>query len=105
MSGTTPEDVAKMSLRIHATVSDSLINTVTVKGLKVLEYQQGMENWDIPYFEGNITPHRMGFGLLQTTIAQRILSELREIVNITLNALSVEQEALLTHGSMQTKTS
>lgn len=52
MIGTTPEDVSKMSLRIHATVSDSLINTVTVKGLKVLEYQEGMENWDIPYFEG-----------------------------------------------------
>ena len=52
MIGTTLEDVSKMSLRIHTTVSDSLINTVTVKGLKVLEYQEGMENWDIPYFEG-----------------------------------------------------
>ena len=52
MIGTTPEDTSNVALRVHATVSDSLINTVTVKGLKVLEYQQGMENWDIPYFEG-----------------------------------------------------
>ena len=30
-----------------------LPNTVTtVKGLNIIEYQEGMENWDIPYFEG-----------------------------------------------------
>ena len=52
MIGTTPEDTSNMALRVHATVGNSLINTITIKGLKVLEYQQGMENWDIPFFEG-----------------------------------------------------
>ena len=27
-------------------------NTLTVDNIMVLEYQEGMENWDIPYFEG-----------------------------------------------------
>ena len=39
-------------LRIHATQGVAISNTTTIKGLKVFEYQQGMENWDIPYFEG-----------------------------------------------------
>lgn len=27
-------------------------NTITVNNLMIIEYQEGMENWDIPYFEG-----------------------------------------------------
>ena len=27
-------------------------NTLTVNSIMIIEYQQGMENWDIPYFEG-----------------------------------------------------
>ncbi len=52
MIGTTPEDTTNMSLRIHATQADALVNKITITGLKVLEYQDGMENWDIPFFEG-----------------------------------------------------
>lgn len=40
-------------LRVHATTHTGEQGaTTTVKGLKVIEYQDGMENWDIPYFEG-----------------------------------------------------
>lgn len=46
-------DIDTVVVRVHATTYDSLTNMQTiVKGLKVLEYQQGMENWNIPYFEG-----------------------------------------------------
>lgn len=42
----------KTVVRIHATTfTGEQGATTTVKGLKVIEYQQGMENWDIPYFE------------------------------------------------------
>lgn len=27
-------------------------NTITLNNLMIIEYQEGMENWDIPYFEG-----------------------------------------------------
>ena len=51
---TTPDYIINLeiSLRIHATLDDAMVNTIIIKGLKVLEYQDGMENWDIPYFEG-----------------------------------------------------
>ena len=43
----------KISVRLHATTfTGEQGATTTVKGLKVLEYQEGIENWDIPYFEG-----------------------------------------------------
>ena len=50
---TSPINLSKTTVRIHAT-TDVAENgaTTTVKGLKVIEYQEGMENWDIPYFEG-----------------------------------------------------
>lgn len=39
--------------RIHATTTLIEKGAVTaVKGSKVFEYKEGMENWDIPYFEG-----------------------------------------------------
>lgn len=45
--------IDRVSIRIHsATFTGEQGATTTVKGLKVLEYQEGMENWDIPYFEG-----------------------------------------------------
>ena len=45
--------IERVTIRIHATTfSGEQGATTTVKGLKVLEYQEGMENWDIPYFEG-----------------------------------------------------
>ena len=44
------EDVA---IRVHATTFTGEQGAKTVvKGLKVIEYQNGMESWDIPYFEG-----------------------------------------------------
>ena len=48
-------DVSDIGLRIHATLQEGTGGagkTTTVKGLKIIEYQDGMENWDIPYFEG-----------------------------------------------------
>ena len=47
-------DLSKSAyFRIHATTfTGKQGSTTTIKGIKVLEYQQGMENWDIPYFEG-----------------------------------------------------
>ena len=45
--------VSEVSVRIHAsTFTGQQGATTTIKGLKVIEYQDGMENWDIPYFEG-----------------------------------------------------
>lgn len=45
--------IENVSIRIHsATYTGEQGATTIVKGLKVLEYQDGMENWDIPYFEG-----------------------------------------------------
>ena len=54
---TIPSDVdaSDIGIRIHATLEEGtggVGKTITVKGLKIIEYQQGMENWDIPYFEG-----------------------------------------------------
>ena len=54
---TIPSDVdaSDIGIRIHATLEEGtggVGKTTTVKGLMILEYQEGMENWDIPYFEG-----------------------------------------------------
>ena len=49
---TTPSDASDVILRVHATQGTAMINKTTIKGLKVLEYVGGMENMDIPYFEG-----------------------------------------------------
>lgn len=49
---TADYDLSAVSIRIHATLTTTGIGTTTVKGVRVLEYQEGMENWDIPYFEG-----------------------------------------------------
>ena len=39
-------------VRIHVTLDSASISTTIVDGIRVFEYQDGMENWDIPYFEG-----------------------------------------------------
>ena len=54
---TIPSDVdaSDIGIRIHTTLEEGtggVGKTTTVKGLMILEYQEGMENWDIPYFEG-----------------------------------------------------
>ena len=49
---TADKDLSLITLRIHATLGSANSATTVVNGLRVLEYQQGMENWDIPYFEG-----------------------------------------------------
>ena len=38
--------------RFHTSAGTAIENTLTVSNFIVLEYQEGMENWDIPYFEG-----------------------------------------------------
>ena len=38
--------------RFHTSVGTAIENTLTVSNFIVLEYQEGMENWDIPYFTG-----------------------------------------------------
>ena len=38
--------------RFHTSLSTAIENTLTVSNFIVLEYQEGMENWDIPYFTG-----------------------------------------------------
>ena len=48
-------DASDIGIRIHATLDEGtggIGKTTTVKGLMIIEYQEGMENWDIPYFEG-----------------------------------------------------
>lgn len=47
-------DVSRIiRFRVHATTWEGELGaTTTIKGAKVLEYQEGMENLDIPYFEG-----------------------------------------------------
>lgn len=47
-------DLTKVGIQINATTwaTGETGNTTTVTGLKVFEYQEGMENWDIPYIEG-----------------------------------------------------
>lgn len=47
-------DLTKVGIQINATTwaTGETGNTTTVTGLKVFEYQDGMENWDIPYIEG-----------------------------------------------------
>ena len=42
----------KIAIQANTWATEEANNTTIVKGLKVLEYQEGMENWDIPYFEG-----------------------------------------------------
>lgn len=50
---TSPINLSKVTVRIHATTDVAETGaTTTIKGLKIMEYQEGMENWDIPYFEG-----------------------------------------------------
>lgn len=50
---TSPINLSKTTVRIHATTDVAEKGAITtIKGLKVIEYQEGMENWDIPYFEG-----------------------------------------------------
>ena len=43
-----------LNIRIHLTneTTSETQYTLAVKNMKVMEYQEGMENWDIPYFEG-----------------------------------------------------
>lgn len=43
---------SKILLRIHACIGTAIDNTVIADEIMILEYQDGMENWDIPYFEG-----------------------------------------------------
>lgn len=38
--------------RFHTSVDTAIENTLTISNFIVLEHQDGMENWDIPYFEG-----------------------------------------------------
>lgn len=48
---TTPSDISTLeSFRIYVPTSGNGI--ATISNIMILEYQQGMENWDIPYFEG-----------------------------------------------------
>ena len=48
---TTPSDISTLSsFRIYVSTGGSGI--ATVSDIMILEYQEGMENWDIPYFEG-----------------------------------------------------
>ena len=45
-------DYDTITLRVHASTEPAMVNTLTVENLMMIEYQDGMENWDIPYFEG-----------------------------------------------------
>ena len=45
-------DYDTITLRVHASTEPAMANTLTVEDLMMIEYQDGMENWDIPYFEG-----------------------------------------------------
>ena len=48
---TTPSDISTLSsFRIYVSTGGSGI--ATVSDIMILEYQEGMENWDIPFFEG-----------------------------------------------------
>lgn len=38
--------------RFHTSLDPGIENTLTVSNFIVLEYQEGMEEWNIPYFEG-----------------------------------------------------
>ena len=52
---TIPSDFEEgdyLFMRVHASLGTAIDNTVTCDDIKILEYQDGMENWDIPYFEG-----------------------------------------------------
>ena len=48
---TTPSNIDELiSFRIY--VSEAVNGVATISNAMLLEYQEGMENWDIPYFEG-----------------------------------------------------
>ena len=52
---TIPSDFEEgdyLFMRVHASLGTAIDNTVTCDDIKIIEYQEGMENWDIPYFEG-----------------------------------------------------
>ena len=76
---TIPSDVdaSDIGIRIHATLDEGtggVGKTTTVKGLMIFEYQEGMENWNIPYFEGMTsckmpTLHTVGKNLFDLTNA------------------------------------
>lgn len=48
---TTDDEITELSFYIHSDDRDNG-KTLTLGKAMVLEYQEGMENWDIPYFEG-----------------------------------------------------
>ena len=70
-----------VKIKIHATTYGSELGaTTTVKGVKVIEYQEGMENWNIPYFEGMAsckmpTLHTVGKNLFDGELEAGSLSE------------------------------
>lgn len=44
-----------VSFRFHLNGTDTNVGrelSIEIHGLKIMEYQEGMENWDVPYFEG-----------------------------------------------------
>ena len=46
------EETDTLYIRFHASLGTAIDNTITCDNIMVIEYQEGMENWDIPYFEG-----------------------------------------------------
>ena len=46
------EDFTKMVIRFHARVGSIIDNSVSAEDIMIIEYQEGLENLDIPYFEG-----------------------------------------------------
>ena len=49
---TTVNEIIKSQQLVYITIPQQHIGHYEFKDIMIIEYQEGMENWDIPYFEG-----------------------------------------------------
>lgn len=49
---TTTNEIIKNKQIIYISIPQQCVGHYEFKDIKIIEYQQGMENWDFPYFEG-----------------------------------------------------
>ena len=83
---TTASDLTNAQFTFRSYLSGSVASGSIKYQLSVIEYQEGMENWDIPYFEGIASVkapvlHSVGKNLLDITKAERRGSTKCSLIN------------------------
>lgn len=90
------KEIKTFRLYIHGDDRDNG-GTITIGNLMLLEYQDGMENWDIPYFEGM---QSVKMPVLTTTgknlFDLRRMNESGYIGNNALNEINLEENSVAT---------